>query len=152
MSAAPGKMAVYALAAALEMAAAGDDRPVAVGQVARSTRVPEAVLAKAFQHLVRAGLAIGVRGSAGGYRLARPAAKITVLDVLEAFEPPRPSHHGDPRPARSRRASRRAAPSDAAARALPDLDPRIRRLFHEVDELVRCTYASVSLATLAAQR
>lgn len=126
MSVAPGRMALYALEAALEMAAAEESRPVAAAHVARTMGVSEAVLAKAFQQLVRAGLAVGVRGSAGGYRLSRPASEITVLSVLEAFA------------------------STAPRRGLlPRIDPRLEKLFDEVEELVRCTYASVTLSTLA---
>lgn len=36
--------------------------------------------------LKEAGLIIGKRGPGGGYKLARPAAKITVADVVEAVE------------------------------------------------------------------
>ena len=41
-----------------------------------------------LQALRRAGLLEGVRGPSGGYRLARPAAEISVLDILRALEPP----------------------------------------------------------------
>jgi len=126
VNASPGRMALYALAAALEMARGGDERPLTVAQAARATSIPEPVLAKVVQQLVRAGLAVGTRGSAGGYRLARPAGAITVLDVLAAFTPA---------PARAERGS--------------PLDPRIAKLLDEIDEQVRCTYASVTLATLA---
>ena len=40
-----------------------------------------------LQALRRAGLLEGVRGPSGGYRLARPAAEISVLDILRALEP-----------------------------------------------------------------
>lgn len=48
--------------------------------------VPGAYLAKHLQALSRAGLVESVSGPRGGYRLARPAARITVLDVVEAIE------------------------------------------------------------------
>jgi Rrf2 family protein len=37
--------------------------------------------------LARAGLIEGRAGRTGGYRLARPAAGITLLDVISAIEP-----------------------------------------------------------------
>jgi Rrf2 family iron-sulfur cluster assembly transcriptional regulator len=124
----------YALYAAVEMAAAGD-RPVTVADVAQRYRIPPNALAKVFQQLVRAGVAVGTRGVGGGYRLGRPADVVSVLDVVSVFEPPREV-------------------GVCALTALPSGDCeasvtcRLRRLFDEVDEMVRCTYASVSLETL----
>ncbi|MDY0296741.1 MAG: Rrf2 family transcriptional regulator [Acidobacteriota bacterium] len=43
-------------------------------------------LAKVFQSLGKAGLLRSERGPAGGYRLNRPAEKISFLDVFEAVE------------------------------------------------------------------
>ena len=83
-----------------EMALAGD-KPVTVAGVAGQLGLPQTALAKVFQQLVRSGLAVGTRGIGGGYRLARPARQVSVLDVLQAFEPPHPPgrclllDHGD---------------------------------------------------------
>lgn len=128
----------YALYAAAEMALAadaGDDRPTTVAAVAERYGIPEGALAKVFQQLVRAGLARGTRGIGGGYRLARPASKITVLDVLHVFERPRRPGtcilHDDPG---------QQCPRTSGC--------GLHWLFAEVDELVRSTYESVTLATL----
>jgi Rrf2 family protein len=123
----------YALYAAAEMARAGD-RPTTVSGVAALYRIPEGALAKVFQQLVRAGLAVGTRGIGGGYRLARPASAITVLDVMHVFERPRPARgcllHDQPTP----------CPKASLC--------GLHWLFNEVDELVRTTYQSVTLETL----
>lgn len=50
--------------------------------------LPEAYLAKHLQSLTAAGVLRATSGPKGGYRLARPAAEITVLDVLDAVEGP----------------------------------------------------------------
>ncbi|MEW6321864.1 MAG: Rrf2 family transcriptional regulator [Acidobacteriota bacterium] len=126
----------YALCAAVEMAAARD-RPVTVAEVARAYKVPPAALAKVFQQLVRAGLAHGTRGIGGGYRLARPRAEVTVLDVVSLFEPGRRDVWLD---------GDRGVAAPAAGTA------PLRRLFDEVDEGVRATLASVSLDTLVRSR
>ena len=120
------KSSRYALLATLEMAEAGE-RPVTAADVARRHGVPEAVVAKVLQRLVRAGLAVGTRGSNGGYRLAREASRITVLDVLRVFGP-----HLSEVP--------RSAPSTP-----------LDRLMAEVAEGARFTFASVSLETLRSQ-
>ena len=50
--------------------------------------VPEKHLAKIFQTLVKAGILESARGVNGGFALARPAAKISPLDVIQAIEGP----------------------------------------------------------------
>lgn len=131
----PSKTARYALHAALEMALAEDD-PVTVVDVARRLNLPRTALAKVFQQLVRRGLALGTRGVGGGYRLARPARQISVLDVLDAFEAPR--------------AAGRCLLVERGQGDCPrNAGCGLRTLFDEADELLRCTFASVTLSTLA---
>jgi Rrf2 family protein len=48
--------------------------------------VPAAYLAKHLQALARAGILESRPGARGGYRLARPAAAISVLEVVEALD------------------------------------------------------------------
>jgi Rrf2 family protein len=123
------KSARYALCAALEMTLDGDE-PVSVAQVAERHGIPEAALAKVFQQLVRSGIAQGTRGVGGGYRLTRPASQLTVLEVTRAFAAPEGV----------------TSLEDCRGGAQED---RLRALFSEVDELVRSTFESVTLATLA---
>ncbi len=56
-------------------------------QLARDTRVPGNYLAKVLQLLAQSGLIRGRRGVGGGYRLARPASAISMLDVVNAIAP-----------------------------------------------------------------
>src|SRR5581483_2721496 len=60
--------------------------PVPVTQLAALHDVSSTYLAKHLQALSRAGLIQAVQGHAGGYRLARPAKEITLLDVVEAID------------------------------------------------------------------
>ena len=48
--------------------------------------LPDPYLAKHLQALTRAGILAATPGPRGGFRLARTATEITVLDVLEAIE------------------------------------------------------------------
>jgi Rrf2 family protein len=124
----------YALYAAAEMAIAGD-APTTVAAVAQRYGIPEGALAKAFQQLVRAGIASGTRGIGGGYRLTRPASKVTVLDVIRVFE--------------RRREIKGCLLHDRPGQACPMAAAcGVQWLFTEVDELVRATYESVTLQTL----
>lgn len=125
----------YALYAATDMAAAGDET-VTVQEVAHRWRVPAAALAKSFQRLVRAGIATGTRGAKGGYRLAKLPSRVTVLDVVSAFQMSLPSERCAMHPGSGRACT-------AASHC------RLNHLFHEVDEAIRNTFASVTLATLA---
>lgn len=48
--------------------------------------LPKEYLSKALQALSQAGIVDTTLGPTGGYRLAKPAADITVLDIVEAVE------------------------------------------------------------------
>lgn len=128
------KFSRYALFAALEMAGA-DGQPVTVGQVAGPHGIPPTALAKVFQQLVRAGLAVGSRGIGGGYRLARPRHEITVLDVVSVFDPLRTPGEG-------------LLNAAAAGRLRRPRVAALQDLFDEIDENLRATLASVTLETL----
>jgi Rrf2 family protein len=53
--------------------------------------VPAAYLAKHLQALARAGVLQTAKGPRGGYRLSRPPAEITLLDVVEAIDGDEPA-------------------------------------------------------------
>ncbi len=56
--------------------------------LAAETGVPRATAHKLVHTLVRGGLLKSVRGVGGGVRLARPAAAISLADIIEAVEGP----------------------------------------------------------------
>jgi Rrf2 family protein len=78
----------YALLALEYLAAQGDGQPVASPLIARARGISERFLVKALTPLVRAGLLLSLKGPSGGYRLARPATKISLLEVVEAVDGP----------------------------------------------------------------
>lgn len=63
------------------------DELVSTSQLADVTHVPMNYLAKVLQSLAKAELITGRRGVGGGYKLARPASEITMLDVINAINP-----------------------------------------------------------------
>lgn len=67
--------------------AAQDNKPATIPQIARATRTPQGYLAKVLRNLALAKLVRSQRGPQGGSVLARPAEKITVLDVINAVDP-----------------------------------------------------------------
>ena len=117
----------YALYAAIDLARAGAET-VTAGEVARRHGVPSTVVAKVFQQLARAGIAVGTRGSGGGYRLARRPSETTMLDVIDALQPVRAGAEG----------------SFAAEEA----ERRLRQLLDEADAIWRSTFRAISLGTL----
>jgi Rrf2 family protein len=129
----------YALYAAMEMARAGEEGQVTATRVAQRYGIPVAVLSKIFQQLVRAGIAVSTRGAGGGYSLARKPTDMTVLDVIEAFEAPRS-------------ASNCLLAEEGEGECGEFTLCRLRKLVDEVDEMARCTYASVTLETLVGNR
>jgi Rrf2 family protein len=78
----------YAIRAALELAAAADDRPVKGEQIATAQAIPLRFLENILMQLRHAGLVESRRGADGGYRLARPAADVTLADVIRAIDGP----------------------------------------------------------------
>ena len=84
----------YAVRAAVELAAAGD-ATVKGEAIAQAQAIPLRFLENILAELRHAGLVRSQRGSEGGYGLARPAAEITVADVVRAVEGPLASVRGE---------------------------------------------------------
>jgi len=89
--------AEYACLAILALARPrSDDAPVRIREIAESNGIPERYLVQILLQLKGAGLVHSTRGAAGGYRLARPASRISLGEVLSAIdgpgEPPRESN------------------------------------------------------------
>ena len=78
----------YALRAAVELAAAAGDGPVKGERLATSQSIPLRFLENILLQLRHAGIVESRRGAEGGYRLARPAAEITLADVIRAIDGP----------------------------------------------------------------
>jgi Rrf2 family transcriptional regulator, cysteine metabolism repressor len=77
----------YALQALAELGRSGDG-PVPIGELARRRNIPVQFLEQLFATLRRAGLLRSQRGVKGGYTLARPAAQISVLEIVELLDGP----------------------------------------------------------------
>jgi Rrf2 family protein len=82
-----GAGAEYALYSLLILATS--DAPISVVDLARFQQIPERYLAKVFTRMKDARLVVGTEGIAGGFALARPAADIRVVEVLDAVDPDR---------------------------------------------------------------
>jgi Rrf2 family protein len=136
----------YAVRAAVHLACT-PDRPVKGDAIAQAQDIPFPFLGSILRDLREAGIVRSQRGADGGYWLAKPAAGITVADVIRAVDGPLAWVRG-------------VRPEDleyaGAARALQDVWIAVRANLRDVLEAV--TLADVAagvlpdhIATLAAQ-
>ena len=82
------RAADYAVRVAVHLATVADTTPVPGPVLARAVEAPESFMSKLLQQLVQAGILISRRGVRGGFQLARAAANISLLEVVEAIEGP----------------------------------------------------------------
>lgn len=78
----------FAVTAMLDIALHEPEEYVSIAAIGERRHLSSAYLEQLFGKLRKAGLLEGVRGPAGGYRLARPADQITVIDILKAVDDP----------------------------------------------------------------
>lgn len=57
-------------------------------EIARAHGIPQELLAKVLQRLVRKGLLVSQQGTRGGYGLAKAPARISALEVINAINGP----------------------------------------------------------------
>jgi len=123
----------YAVRALLALAAAETDSATAQWLADRQS-LPRKFLEAILSDLRRGGVVRSQRGAEGGYRLARPAAEITIGDVLRAVDGPLAGVRGE-RP--------ETAAYDGAAEHLPVVWVALRAA-------VRSVLDEVSLADVIA--
>ncbi len=110
--------------------AADPRRQHAAAEIANRFGISVNHLSKVLRTLGRAGLVEALRGAGGGYRFRGNPRRVTLLDVIELFEPIGAAEGlRDPE-----------GPS-AEGRAL-------HRVFDEIDDIARGTLSSISLATM----
>lgn len=124
----------YALRALSCLARAPEGQALLGRELSLLAAVPANYLAKILHDLKRSGIVDATRGSGGGYRLARPATAIHLIEVVETFEGSRES----------------AACLLGGGRVCSDLDPcPAHAKFHQVrkaflDFLENTTLAEIS--------
>jgi Rrf2 family protein len=71
----------------LELAAShGGPNPVRIKSIVDSQKIPQRFLVQILLQLKTAGLVSSVRGAAGGYQLARPPEKISLMEIIRAID------------------------------------------------------------------
>jgi Rrf2 family protein len=150
----------WAVHCCLNLAWVGPGDAVTVTRLAAFYDLPVAYLSKQVQALVRAGIASSVSGPRGGFRLARPPERISLLDVVTAIEGPEPAFRcaeirrqgpfgGDPASSAGRcvvdqamRQAELAWRRDLAARTIAGLTEAVERDAPGVPERARRWFAT----------
>lgn len=76
----------YGLRALVDIAANMEQMPIPLAVTAKRQKISLNYLEQVFGNLRKAGIVKSVKGSGGGYMLAKDADQITVQEVLEALE------------------------------------------------------------------
>jgi Rrf2 family cysteine metabolism transcriptional repressor len=105
------------------------DRPVHVSEIAEANQIPHSTLSQVMLKLKGAGMVRSVRGSEGGYWLARPPEEIRLGQVLRVIDGP-----------------------NGVSRELPGDSARILELvWRQIRDLETEVLARTSIAELAGQ-
>ena len=78
----------YGLIAMVYLAGLPEDELASARQIAERFNVPRSLLMNVLKRLSATGYVQSVRGSRGGYRLARPPEEISLVDVANELEGP----------------------------------------------------------------
>ncbi len=71
---------------ALAVLAGSSDGFLTAGEISKKISGSEAHLSKVMRRLVRTGLVSSTRGPGGGFKIAKPAGEISLLEIYEAVE------------------------------------------------------------------
>jgi Rrf2 family protein len=87
----------YAVRAAILLAeaAAAEGRPVKGEQIATAQAIPVKYLENILSELRQAGIVRSQRGAEGGYWLGKPAADVSIADIIRAVEGPLANVRGE---------------------------------------------------------
>jgi len=117
-----------AIFAVLELTAS-EGRQLSVAEIGRKYAVSSHHLAKVMHVMGRAGLVSSVRGVGGGYQFTGNVRRTTLLDVVQLFE------------------DLSSANQNGAIAATPE-DQTLREVLNEIDDIVRATLGSITIATM----
>jgi Rrf2 family protein len=115
--------------------------PVPTTRLAEFHGISRTYLAKHLQQLSRAGLVASTEGREGGYQLTRPAAEVSVLEIVLAIDGPEPAFRCTE--------IRQRGPLPASPEAC-ERPCGVARVMAAAEAAWRASLASVSVADLAA--
>lgn len=110
--------------------------PLMVKDIAELQKLPATYLEQLMVLLRKAGLVTATRGAHGGYTLARPAAEITLAEIIEVLEGP---------------LNLTDCPNGAGCCGHPE-NCSLYGLWQQAGQALTDVFANVTLATLAEQQ
>ncbi len=78
----------YVFLAILSIARSKEKGYIPLSKIAREQKLPMKYMEQLMQTLCRSGYLSSSRGKEGGYRLAKPARKITIAEIIRLFDGP----------------------------------------------------------------
>ena len=81
----------HAITAMMELALRHSKGPVTLADISAEQSISVSYLEQLFARLRNHGLVTGMRGPGGGYHLRRPAAEITIAEILSAVDDAMPA-------------------------------------------------------------
>ncbi|MBI5720537.1 MAG: Rrf2 family transcriptional regulator [Burkholderiales bacterium] len=120
------KNTLLALYSVIEFASRPGEH-VSAGEVAAKHGESAHHLAKVLSSLVRAGFVESVRGVGGGYRFVGNPRRLTMLDVIQLFEPVAAEREGG---------------------AVNAVDSVLAQVLDEIDQTAVATFGSITISTL----
>jgi Rrf2 family protein len=124
------KATYFALFAVLELAA-DPARQLAAADIADKYGISLHHLAKVLRDLTRAGIVESARGVGGGYRFTGNPKRLTLMDIIELFEPVKGTRMSGDEP-----------------RPVTDVGRGLRIVLDEIDEHALATFRSITLSTM----
>ena len=124
------KASSFALYAVLELAA-NPEHQLSGTEIAAKYGISAHHLAKVLRDLGRAGIVEAARGVGGGYRLTANPKRLTLLDVIQIFEPVGPQNHGN-----------------GELRISADAEGALRMVLDELDDHTVATFGSITISTM----
>ena len=121
----------YGLTAAVFIAQNCEDGRVLAKKISEAYDLPTEYLLQVMQKLVKSGILTSKKGPRGGFNLARPAKEITMLEIIEAIDGPV------------------IVPMNLAEQTGKPFAKKIEKMFLNVSEAMKASYAKVTLADLA---
>jgi Rrf2 family protein len=124
------KASSFALYAVLELAA-NPAHQLSGTDIADKYGISAHHLAKVLRDLGRAGIVEAARGVGGGYRLAANPKRLTLLDVIQIFEPVGPQNN-----------------ANGDSRIATDAGRALHIVLDELDDHTLATFRSITISTM----
>jgi Rrf2 family protein len=129
------RSSTYAVHAVVYMAQKGNGKLITSHDIAKGQGMPERFLVKLLRPLVNNRVLMSLKGPNGGYRLARPASSISLLEIVEAVD-----------------GSIRGFSPFAGGKQTGGLDNRLEKVCNDAAQQLRDHLSKVSISELAARK